>query len=259
MAGTRMDFSPDSYLERLYQENKPELQFKAENKAEWKQWRQNLKALALDFVKEGYIVIVPELIGLGERRLKEDYEKDPELKNDPTANSCYRINSQLILYGESILRLRLWDIISALKVLKKRNDVLDDEISIIGFSGGAPVAILAALFADDLKAAVISGYTSYFKDSIMASIHCLDNYLPGILNFAELPTIISAIAPRPLLIQAAENDHLFPVYSVRKAYQEIIKVYNFLNEEEKIGLNIIEDAGHSVSAAAAIEFLNKLK
>ncbi|TDO93920.1 alpha/beta hydrolase family protein [Halanaerobium saccharolyticum] len=49
--------------------------------------------LALDFVEAGYIVLVPELIGFGERRLKEDYQKDPDLKENPTANSCYRISS----------------------------------------------------------------------------------------------------------------------------------------------------------------------
>jgi len=89
--------------------------------------------------------------------------------------------------------------------------------------------------------------------------HCLDNYLPGILNFAELPAIISAIAPKPLLIQTAEKDHLFSVDSARKAYKEIEKVYNFLNKKEKIELDIIENEEHSVSAAAAVEFLNNLK
>lgn len=34
MAGNKIDFSPDSYLEKLYQNNQPELQFEAENKAE---------------------------------------------------------------------------------------------------------------------------------------------------------------------------------------------------------------------------------
>jgi len=106
---------------------------------------------------------------------------------------------------------------------------------------------------------VISGYTSYYKDSIMDRRHCLDNYLPGILNFAELPAIISAIAPKPLLIQTAEKDHLFSVDSARKAYKEIEKVYNFLNKKEKIELDIIENEEHSVSAAAAVEFLNNLK
>ncbi|RAK06877.1 dienelactone hydrolase [Halanaerobium saccharolyticum] len=350
MAGNKMDFSPDSYLAKLYQNNQPELQFDAENRAGWKKWRQKLKAkiadliggplektqitelvviekrefetysrvkiayqvkdylkipayllipdrdqdkypaviiahghgngnretlglngagekleeatchnnLALDFVEAGYIVLVPELIGFGERRLKEDYQEDPALKEDPTANSCYRINSQLMLYGQSILRLRLWDIISALKVLENREDVIREQISCLGFSGGAPVAILASLFSEGIKAAVISGYTSYYQDSIMDRRHCLDNYLPGILNTAELPTIISSIAPKPLLIQAAENDHLFPVDSAQKAYREIEKVYKFLNVEDRIRMDIIENAEHSVSAAAAIKFLNNL-
>jgi hypothetical protein len=43
MAGNKIDFSPDSYLEKLSQENKPELQFQAESREEWYLWRQKLK------------------------------------------------------------------------------------------------------------------------------------------------------------------------------------------------------------------------
>ncbi|RCW61843.1 MULTISPECIES: dienelactone hydrolase family protein [Halanaerobium] len=349
MAGEKNIFSPDSYLDKLYQKNNPKFHFKAKNIKEWELWRQKLKDkiaeiiggvpkqteiseievlaenrfknyrrlrisyqvknylqipayllipeqnkkeypavviahghgngsretvglngagedlqestchnnLALDFVKAGYIVIIPELIGFGDRRLMDDYNQDPDLKEDPTLNSCYRINSQLLLYGQSILRLRMWDIISAVKLLKKRDDVIKKEINCLGFSGGAPVAILSALFEAEIKSAVISGYTSYYKDSIMDRRHCLDNYLSGILKYAELPTIISALAPKAIMIQAAEKDHLFPIDSAKKAYQEVKKVYQFLDSEEKIEKDILQ-AGHSVAAAAAIDFFDSL-
>ncbi|MFW6251915.1 MAG: alpha/beta hydrolase family protein [Halanaerobium sp.] len=200
---------------------------------------------------------VPEQIGFGDRRLKEDYDSDPELKDNPAANSCYQISSRLLLSGESILKYRLWDIISALRVLEKRDDVLKDQIKIVGFSGGAPAAVLASLFEDRIDEVAISGYTSYYKDSIMARRHCLDNYLPGILKLAELPTIISAIAPRPLLIQAAEADHLFPPESAVLAYQEIKRVYRFLNAEAEIEFNLIQGE-HSAEAEPIIKFFDQI-
>lgn len=369
MAGTKSDFSPDSYLEKLYQNNQPQFQFAAKTEVEWELWREKLKLkiaeligglpgrhevstnpgpedgnlsveigaveilaeksfkdykrlrisyqvknylkipayllipaskekktqkkfpaviiahghgngsretvglngagenldsptchnnLALDFVRAGYLVIIPELLGFGDRRLKDDYQKDPELKVNPTANSCYRISSHLLLSGESILKYRLWDLISALRVLEKRKDILNSQISVVGFSGGAPAAILAALFEKKIKAAAISSYTSYYKESILAQRHCLDNYLPGILNYTELPTMISAIAPKPLLIQTAEKDSLFPLESAQKAYQEIKKVYRFLNLEELLEINILEKAEHSVSAAPIIDFFKRM-
>lgn len=369
MAANPSDFSPDSYLEKLYQNNQPQFQFEADTKAEWKLWRGKLRQkiaeligglpgksvmgsiqgkgayhlsveagkleileeksfndykrlriayqvnnylkipayllipspepkkngekfpaviiahghgngsretvglngagkkldkatchnnLALDFVRAGNIVIIPELLGFGDRRLKEDYRKDPGLKDNPAANSCYQISSRLLLFGETILKYRLWDLISAVKVLEKRDDVLNEQISVVGFSGGAPAAILAALFEERIKAAVISGYTSFYKDSIMAERHCLDNYLPGILKLAELPTIISAIAPKALLIQTAEKDSLFPLWSAQKAYQEIERVYKFLDSEKRLEINILAKAEHSVSAAPAIDFFDRL-
>lgn len=52
MAGNKFDFSPDSYLEKLYHNN-----------------------LALNFVRAGYLVIIPELLGFGDRRLKKMIRK----------------------------------------------------------------------------------------------------------------------------------------------------------------------------------------
>ncbi|MFP4199509.1 MAG: hypothetical protein ACLFSO_07960 [Halanaerobium sp.] len=47
MAVNISDFSPDSYLEELYQKNQPKFQFEAKTEAEWKLCRSKL-ALGID-------------------------------------------------------------------------------------------------------------------------------------------------------------------------------------------------------------------
>ncbi|SFL46294.1 dienelactone hydrolase family protein [Halanaerobium salsuginis] len=343
------DFSPDIYLEKLYQKKERQFIFKAANLIEWKLWRENLKAklaevigglpdqvevdqavtllnrevltdyirlrisykvkdylelpaylllpkiknfnqkavviahghgngvreavglnargekldqstchndLAVEFAKAGYIVILPELIGFGDRRLRDDYLADPELKKDRTANSCYRISSQLLLLGQTTAKLRLLDLMSAVKYLTENDEFELTEINCVGFSGGAPIAILAALFLPEINAVMVSGYPSFYKDSIMARRHCLDNYLPGILNYAELPDILAAIAPKPLLLQAAVHDQLFPIESAKKAEQIAAKAYKLLHSSNKLDFSLIEGS-HAVQAGPAIEFFNK--
>ncbi len=55
-----------------------------------------------------------------------------------------------------------------------------------------------------------------FKDSVMAMPHCIDNFVPGLLDIAELPDILGLIAPRPLLIESGTKDPIFPIVAAKK-------------------------------------------
>ena len=85
------------------------------------------------------------------------------------------------------------------------------KIGCMGISGGGLVAAFTSILDERIKATVISGYTSTFKGSIMDRRHCLDNYIPGILEYTEMPDLIGLIAPRALFIEAGTADHLFPL------------------------------------------------
>ena len=45
----------------------------------------------------------------------------------------------------------------------------------------------------------------------MSIAHCIDNYVPGILNWAEMYDVAGLIAPRPLFSEAGEQDTIFPI------------------------------------------------
>ncbi|MDA3847150.1 MAG: hypothetical protein PF505_11510, partial [Vallitaleaceae bacterium] len=61
------------------------------------------KNFAIELVKKGYIVIVPELLGFGDRRLKEDQDKPME------ESSCHRISDNLLMLGKTMAGLRVYD------------------------------------------------------------------------------------------------------------------------------------------------------
>ena len=49
------------------------------------------------------------------------------------------------------------------------------------------------------------------SDSVGSLSHCIDNYVPGILDWAEMHDIAGLIAPRPLLAESGELDNIFPI------------------------------------------------
>jgi len=69
------------------------------------------------------------------------------------------------------------------------------------FSG----ALFSAALEPRIRAAMVSGYLNTFRDSVFSLSHCIDNYVPGILNWAEMYDIAGLIAPRPLFAESGER------------------------------------------------------
>ena len=65
---------------------------------------------------------------------------------------------------------------------------------------------------------MVSGYLNTFEHSIGSLSHCIDNYVPGILNWAEMHDVAGLIAPRPLFVESGETrQHL----SDRRQHREL--------------------------------------
>ena len=65
--------------------------------------------------------------------------------------------------------------------------------------------MFSAALEPRIRAAFISGYLNTFRDSIMSLSHCIDNYVPGILNWAEMYDVAGLIAPRPLFAESGDQ------------------------------------------------------
>ena len=64
-----------------------------------------------------------------------------------------------------------------------------------------------------------------FRDSIGSISHCMDNYVPGILNWAEMYDIAGLAAPRPLFIESGQKDDIFPIESSVDSYKKVSAIY----------------------------------
>jgi len=206
------------------------------------------KNFGLELVRRGFIVVVPELLGFGDRTLDED-----RLNPYKGENSCYKISTNLLLYGKTIAGIRVYETMRTIDYLFTRSDVAVDRIGCMGISGGGLVCAFTSAIDERIKVSVISCYLNTFKDSIMAIRHCIDNYIPGILRYAEMPDIVGMIAPRPLLIEAGLYDHIFPIHGARVAFEKLEAIYSFLGAREKLESDFFEGK-HEISGRKAYDW-----
>ncbi|KAB8125869.1 dienelactone hydrolase [Gracilibacillus oryzae] len=200
---------------------------------------------AIKLVKKGLKVFAPEVIGFGERMLTRDIEQGKK-------NSCESMATSLLMEGKTLAGLRVWEARQVLDFIETREDVIPEKVGMMGFSGGALVTAYTAALDLRVKATVLTGFTNTFKGSIMAMRHCIDNYIPGILNYAELPEWISLITPRGLFIEAGVNDPIFPNKYVLEAVASLEESYQ--NRPEKFSYDIFEGA-HEISGQKAYDWL----
>ncbi|KQX68645.1 dienelactone hydrolase family protein [Paenibacillus sp. Root444D2] len=204
---------------------------------------------ALKLVQRGMIVVAPEIIGFGDRRLSADKDKDPK-----KSSSCFSLASRLLLYGKTLAGLRIYEAIRSLDYLLMREDVDPNRIGCMGFSGGGLIASLSSALDERIKATVICAFTSTFRGSLLAMNHCIDNYLPSILPYADLPELIGLIAPRALFVESGIEDPLFPVASVQEAIVKLKEIYYTEGTEGKFEVDLFPGK-HEVSGRQSYDWL----
>ncbi|OAS21109.1 dienelactone hydrolase family protein [Paenibacillus oryzisoli] len=204
---------------------------------------------ALELVRRGFVVVVPEILGFGDRRLEED-RKEGQVGN----SSCQTLASHFMLYGMSIAGVRVHEAMRVLDYLVTREEVDASRIGCFGFSGGGLLAAYTAILDDRVQASVLCAFTNTFKRSIMGVRHCIDNYLPGALEFAELPELIGLLAPRPLFIASGKGDPIFPVDGVEAAVSYLERAYGLAGANEKLGVHLY-DGVHEVNGSQAYPWL----
>lgn len=207
------------------------------------------KSFAIDLVNKGAVVFAPELVGFGDRKLKDD-----QGVGAPEDNSCYMIASQLLLVGKTLAGLRIQECRRVIDYAETFDIVDPAKIGIMGISGGGLITAFTSALDDRLKATVVSGYTNTFKASIMDRRHCLDNHFPSILEYAKMPELIGLIVPRPLFIEVGDQDHLFPVKVVEQAIKILREIYRSFGVEDKLDDHIFK-GGHEISGDHSYDWL----
>jgi hypothetical protein len=146
------------------------------------------------FVKNGVMVVAPDLVGLGELG-------PGEFKGDSYVDSVsYNIWFAGILTGRSIVGIQAGDVVRIANQLKKEGV---KEIYGLAKKQLSPVLLHAAAFDKDIiKVALIHPYSSY-RAIVMDKDYNADflhSTVAGSIGVYDLPDLAASLAPKDLLI-----------------------------------------------------------
>jgi dienelactone hydrolase len=212
------------------------------------------KDFAVALCRAGFAVAAPEISCFGERQT--DFSDLDTRAGQGVPSTCAHTAMLAFHLGISVAGLRVHDGLQLVDYLETREDLDTSRLGAMGISGGGMHTFFSTCIDERIKACVISGYYSTFKDSILAMSHCACNFVPGLAEFGEMYDLVGLIAPRPLLVESGSHDPIFPRRAVRAGVAKARAVYNVFGAREQVSTNYFEGR-HQISGRKAYSFLRK--
>lgn len=158
------------------------------------------------FVKRGYTVLAPDLVGIGETG-PGVFRGDAYI-----GKTSFNVWFASIQVGRSIVGIRAGDVVRLTRLLHENTAITE----IYGFAReqAAPVLLHAAAFEPLIKRiALIKPYSSYRSIVMNRSYNpvFIPNTVPGAMGVYDLPDLAASLAPRKLMmvgmVDGAGNDN----------------------------------------------------
>jgi len=203
---------------------------------------------AIQVVEQGLAAVAIEPMAFGCRRGAQ------AKKEGLSHTSCQPVAGAALLLGQTMIGWRVFDIMRTIDWIETRKELDASRVGCMGISGGGTCTAFSAALEPRIKAVMISGYLNTFRDSIFSLSHCIDNYVPGILNWAEMYDVASLIAPRPLFAEAGTKDDIFPIEASRESFGRVKKVYETFGAPDRFQTEVFEGV-HSFYGVKGIPFL----
>jgi dienelactone hydrolase len=203
---------------------------------------------AIQVAEAGMAAVAIEPMGFGCRRdLLNARQGLAHKACEPTAGGA-------LLLGETIIGWRVWDVMRTVDYIATRPELDARRVGCMGISGGGTATLFSAALEPRIRAAMVSGYLNTFRDSVGSLAHCVDNYVPGILNWAEMHDIAGLIAPRPLFVESGERDNIFPIAASRESFNHVREVYGVFQATDRVEQEVFPGE-HSFWGKRGIPFI----
>lgn len=177
-------------------------------------------------------------------------ERNEKVQKQVAGHGCHDATMHALMLGRTLLGERVFDVDRGIDYLESRGDVDMKRVGLMGNSGGGTVTMFSAALLPRIRFAMPSCYFCTFRDSVMSIYHCMDNYVPGLYNYAEMADIMGLFAPRPVVIVAGKTDPIFPIAGVRKGFRQLKKIYRAAGAENRCHL-VVGEGGHRFYARKA--------
>jgi len=211
------------------------------------------KDFGVALCRRGFAVAAPEISCFGERQ--SDFSHLNTRIGQGIPDTCEHSAHLAFHLGGSVVGLRVLDSKRLIDYLATRSELDIRRLGAMGISGGGMHTFFSSALDERIRACVISGYYSTFRDSILAMQHCACNFVPGLAEFGEMYDLVGLIAPRPILIEAGTYDPIFPMDAVQRSVEITrTKVYTAFNCPEQVETDFFEGR-HQISGRRAYDFL----
>jgi dienelactone hydrolase len=205
---------------------------------------------AIQIAEAGLAAVAIEPMAFGCRR-------DPmNAKKGLSQKACEPVAGSALMLGETMIGWRVWDIMRTIDYIATRPELDANRVGCMGISGGGTATLFATAVEPRIRAAMVSGYLNTFRDSIGSLAHCIDNYVPGILNWAEMYDVAGLIAPRSLFVESGEKDNIFPIHASIESFTNVREIYRVFEAGDRIEQEVFPGE-HSFWGKRGIPFLSK--
>ena len=203
---------------------------------------------AIQVAEAGMAAVAIEPMAFGCRR-------DPfNARQGLSRKACDPAAGGALLVGQTMIGWRVWDVMRTIDYIGTRSELDSNRIGCMGISGGGTATLFSTALEPRIHAALVSGYLNTFRDSVGSLAHCVDNHVPGILNWAEMHDIAGLIAPRPLFVESGEKDNIFPIAASIESFNHVREIYRVLGAADRVEQEAFPDE-HSFWGRRGIPFL----
>jgi formylglycine-generating enzyme required for sulfatase activity/dienelactone hydrolase len=202
--------------------------------------KADFQAFAINLARWGFVVLSYDPFGQGERGISlRDHRR-----------------TELLPLGAAQQAIVDFESIAALELLLSRPEVDPARIGMTGASGGGFNSWIVPSLDPRVAVTVPVVGTSEFyeqlsvvreRDWYEAKEHC--HFVPRLLRFANNHEFLAMVAPRPLLVIAAHNDHGFRIPGNRAVVEYGRALYGALGAPERIGYFEDDKEGHGYQKA----------
>jgi hypothetical protein len=80
-------------------------------------------------------------------------------------------------------------------------------------------------------------------------LHCFPNFIPGLLQYGDVPDMAALIAPRAFHLNLGELDKGTPLDEAREGIETVRRAYEAVHAEDNFTSFIEPDVGHELTPA----------
>lgn len=198
-------------------------------------------SIGTELVRQGYLVVVIDMLYWGTRRYLMDGDSDgwwdrpadlaPEQVNAfnvRASNHEHLLDRTLLAAGTTWTGIAAWDDIRTVDYLWTRDEVDRNRIGCVGFSTGGMRALMLAALDERVKATVNACWMTSMIHQLQNDIKYSIGYsvlVPGMFRYMDLPDLAALAMPGAMMIMGGGNDHFFNAEGSRLAYEEVKQAF----------------------------------